>query len=151
MEIIQQGDVYVVIGDITELVDFSSFRLPKGEVRLDMGGVRSMNSCGAREWINWLSNSSMTAIYLRCSQTIVMQFNMIKDFLQNGEKVESFLVPTFCETCRKEGTLLLRSGHEFTPGTIPAFKVKKCGEKNCSLEPEVDLDSYCAFVKSLKR
>jgi len=150
VEIQEKDGVFYVSGDITEACDLSSANLPAGDVKFDMGGIRSINSCGVREWITWINKLGIKAMYSNCTQAVVMQFNMVREFLGNGARVESFQVPAFCECCGQQKVFLLRSGIEFHPGQRVAFEVPKCGEEGCDIEADVDYESYFYFVEELE-
>ena len=43
-------------GTIDEDVDFTQFNLGEAQqIDLDLSGIKSINSCGIREWIKWIS------------------------------------------------------------------------------------------------
>ncbi len=151
MDIQAKDGTYYVSGDITEACDLGGFSLPSSvAVRFDLGNVRTINSCGVREWISWITKLKITPIYANCPQAVVMQFNMVKEFLGNNSKVESFQVPAYCETCSEQKIFLLTSGREFKAGEKLEFTMAACDREGCSLESDVDFESYFYFVEELK-
>lgn len=151
MEIVDNGGIFAVSGDITESCDLSGANLPSGQVRFDLGGVRSINSCGVREWITWINKLKIQPVYVNCPQAVVMQFNMVREFLGGGATVESFQVPAYCENCGQQKVFLLTSGKEFQPGQTLDFQLAKCGEEGCSIECDVDPESYLYFIEELPK
>lgn len=149
MEIEKKNDMFFVSGDITESSDFSKIDHPKGQSKFEMSGVRSVNSPGVRAWVLWIKKHQVKATYVNCSQAVVMQFNMVRELLENGAMVESFQVPCYCETCGKEKTYVLTSGVDFQPGQPVTFEPKKCDQENCGIELDIDPESYFYFVESL--
>jgi hypothetical protein len=142
--------MYYVSGDITETCNLSEFGLPSGQVKFDLGNVRTINSCGVREWILWISKLKINPIYYNCPQSVVMQFNMVKEILANNVKVESFQIPAYCETCAEQKIFVLRSGKEFTPGKKLDYELPKCEKEGCNIESDVDFESYFYFIENLK-
>ncbi len=150
MEISLRDGIYYVSGDITETCELATAKLPQGAVRLDLGGVRTINSCGVREWISWIGKLGIQPVYINCPQPVVMQFNMVREFLANNARVESFMVPAYCETCSQQKNFLLRSGVEFKPGEpLEDFEIPKCAQAGCAIEADVDFDSYLYFIEDL--
>ncbi|KAB8030908.1 hypothetical protein [Fluviispira multicolorata] len=150
MEVQLKDGIYFVSGDITETCDLGGFGLPSGSVHFDLGSVRTINSCGVREWITWINKLKITPIYSNCPQSVVMQFNMVKEFLSNNSKVESFQIPAYCENCGEQKIYLLRSGKEFQFGKKLEYELKKCEKDGCCIESDVDFESYFYFIESLK-
>jgi len=150
MEINLRDGVYFVSGDITETCELATAKLPQGAVKFDLAGVRTINSCGVREWIGWIGKLGIQPVYINCTQPVVMQFNMVREFLGNNARVESFMVPAYCETCGTQKNFLLRSGVEFKPGeALEEFAITKCATQGCALEADVDFDSYLYFIEDL--
>ncbi len=151
MDIQLKDGVYFVSGDITEACNLGGFNIPAAtQVRFDLGNVRTINSCGVREWISWITKLKISPLYTNCPQSVVMQFNMVKEFLGNNSKVESFQIPAYCETCSEQKTFLMRSGIEFKPGEKLEFILSQCDKEGCSLESDVDFESYLYFIEELK-
>ena len=51
---------------------------------LDLAEVKRINSCGVRDWVNWLSDlhaKGKTVILTRCSPCIVTQLNLVNNFV----------------------------------------------------------------------
>lgn len=145
-----KGDTYFVSGDITEACNLTNFGLPSGQVKFDLGNVRTINSCGVREWIVGISKLKIYPIYYNCPQAVVMQFNMVKEFLSNNAKVESFQIPAYCENCGEKKVFLMKMGQEFHNGKKLEYELPKCEKDGCNIESDVDFESYFYFIENLK-
>src|SRR5688572_3056912 len=96
----QGGTTRVVVsGEITEETDFGPIlEVDGGTVRVDLGGVSRINSCGVREWLNFVTALKATGrklILERCAPVIVTQLNTIYNFTAGGT-VRSVLGPYYC-------------------------------------------------------
>jgi predicted RNA-binding Zn-ribbon protein involved in translation (DUF1610 family) len=121
-------------GEIDENADFAELRRRlKGQVVFHLAEVRRINSCGVREWVNFVRDlpgvSELT--FSHCSPAIVTQLNMIYNF-RGAAKVRSFLAPYVCENCGHEEEKLLDLQTHFPTRDfkrVPDFKCDKCGKE----------------------
>jgi anti-anti-sigma regulatory factor len=135
-------------GEIDENTDFSELhRKLSGSVVFHLGQVRRINSCGVREWINFVRDlpnvSELT--FSHCSPAIVTQLNMIYNFRGNA-KLRSFYAPYICESCNAEEQKLIDVEEQFGSGDIynvPDYECEKCSEP---LEFDDLPDRYLAFL-----
>ena len=70
-------------------------------VVIDLADVKRINSCGVRDWVNWLTSladQNRQAILVRCSPCIVTQLNLVHNFVGKA-MVKSFFTPHFCPPC----------------------------------------------------
>lgn len=136
-------------GVIDEDADFSSLSL-KGveDVYIDLDSVKSINSCGIREWIKWIGTAPSAKItYAKCPKVIVDQMNMVDGFLPANAKVESFYVPYYNEDSGSEKNVLFRYGVEFKEGQVQApSEIKDDGGQ--PMEMDVIEAKYFKFIKS---
>lgn len=121
-------------GEIDENADFAELRRRlKGPVVFHLAEVRRINSCGVREWVNFVRDMPGVGelTFTHCSPAIVTQLNMIYNF-RGSAKVRSFLAPYVCESCSHEEEKLLDVQAHF-PGRdfrkVPEFKCDKCGAR----------------------
>ena len=135
-------------GTIDEDVDFSQFNIsgnPKIEVELS--GLKSINSCGIREWIKWMGSVSGASIsFANCPKVIVDQINMVDGFLPAGGKVSSFFVPYYNDDAGSEKNVLFRYGTEFTDTSVSPPAAVKDDEGN-DMEMDVIESKYFKFIK----
>ncbi len=150
MDVQLKDGIYFVSGDITETCNLGEFGLPSGQVKFDLGNVRTINSCGVREWILGISKLKISPIFFNCPQSVVMQFNMVKEFLSNNAKVESFQIPAYCENCGEQKVFVMKLGKEYNMGKKLEYELPKCEKDGCSIESDVDFESYFYFIENLK-
>ena len=155
-----QGDELVLTfeGLIDEDVTFPSLSLAGvREVSIDLAAIKTINSVGIREWLNWIKPISSSAVIqlMRCPKALVFQFNMVEGFLPANARVSSFYVPFFCEKCDKEENALFTVGKEVmvSGGEIKVSYDKKvigyCKECDCEMEMDVTEAKYFQFLKRM--
>jgi anti-anti-sigma regulatory factor len=136
-----------VIDEDNELADLAD-KIPMGTAVIDLGEIERINSCGVRDWVNWLSkleNNGTRSVLVECSPAIVAQINLVNNFTGNGI-VKSFYVPYFCPECDEEKVLLVES----TDMGPPPHEPPTCRCDECDLVMDFDdmPDSYFAFLSS---
>jgi hypothetical protein len=119
-------------GEIDENADFSELqRTLNGNVELRLDGVTRINSCGVREWVNFVRGlDRLRALHFsRCSPPVVLQLNTIYNF-RGPARVSSFFAPYVCEACHADENKLLDVEEHFPDRAhphVPAFRCKRCG------------------------
>ncbi len=135
-------------GEIDENSDFAELaaRL-QGNVVFHLQHVQRINSCGVREWVNFVRDlpnvESLT--FSHCSPAIVAQLNMIYNF-RGAATLRSFYAPYICDDCDIEVIKLLDIETSFPkPGEHepPEFPCESC---NAPLEFDDLPDHYLAFL-----
>lgn len=137
-------------GNIDEDTDFSQINLAgSSEVEIDLEKVKSINSCGIREWIKWLGTVPQAKFYFsNCPKVIVDQINLVDGFLPKTSKVVSFYVPYYNDDEGSEKNVLFKYGAEFTEGQVkPPAKVQD--EAGNEMEMDVIEAKYFAFIKRM--
>lgn len=122
------GPVLRIEGDLDETTDFGRISHPGGGVlTIDLGGVRRINSCGVREWVNFIRTITAGAPVklARCSIAIVEQLNMVFNF-RGGATIESFQAPYCCAQCEASSVVLLTPA-EAKSATAPPRRCDACG------------------------
>lgn len=148
----QRGEVsYVKLGgvldednELGELVD----KISSGTAVIDLGEIERINSCGVRDWVNWLGKleqKGTQSVLVECSPAIVAQINLVNNFTGSGV-VKSFYVPYFCAECDEEKVLLVESS-DMGP---PPHKPPTCRCDECDLVMDFDdmPESYFAFLST---
>lgn len=151
----QRGDSgYVklsgVIDEDNELADLTD-RVRGNMIIIELGEVERINSCGVRDWVNWLSAMEAKGseiVLVKCSPAIVAQINLVNNFTGNGS-VKSFYVPYFCPECDEEKVLLSETDEMGPPPHEPPV----CRCDGCDLVMDFDdmPDSYFAFLSSQRK
>lgn len=119
-------------------------------VVIDLSGVERINSCGVRDWVNWLNDleaAGKQIVLVRCSPCIVTQINLVHNFTGRG-LVKSFFAPYYCGKCDKEQLKLLQveafAGN--THARAPDCRADACQNVPCELQFDDIEDSYFAFL-----
>jgi anti-anti-sigma regulatory factor len=133
--------------ELTELTD----KIHGGTVVIDLREVERINSCGVRDWVNWLGrveSKNIEIVLVECSPAIVAQINLVNNFTGNGV-VKSFYVPYFCPECDEEKVLLC----ETADMGAPPYEAPICRCDECDLVMDFDdmPDSYFAFLANQKK
>jgi anti-anti-sigma regulatory factor len=134
-------------GDITEEARFDSVGPFTDQVVLDLSGIARINSCGVREWIQFIRAvpKGTRIAFERCPQTIVAQANMISNFLGGG-RIRSFVAPYYCPKCDRAVEILLEAERDFS-GKEPKAPARTCDKCGGPLDFDDVEDSYLAFLK----
>jgi hypothetical protein len=143
----RDGATHIALsGDITEEARFAEAGDLAGRVVVDLEGIQRINSCGVREWVQFVRRAPPDSDirYTRCPPVIVAQANMIANFLGPGH-VASFLAPYYCSKCDQATTVLLDVDRDF-PEKRPVAPVKKCERCGETLVFDDFEDSYFAFL-----
>ncbi len=133
--------------ELATLVD----RIPRGTAVIDLGEIERINSCGVRDWVNWLGrleSQGTRMVLVECSPAIVAQINLVNNFTGNGV-VKSFFVPYFCPECDEEKVLLVETSEMGPPPHEPPM----CRCDECDLVMDFDdmPDSYFAFLSNSRK
>src|SRR4051812_7068592 len=150
-----RGDVsYVKLGGVidedNELGDLVG-KIPSGTAVIDLGEIERINSCGVRDWVNWLSkleSNGTRSVLVECSPAIVAQINLVNNFTGNGV-VKSFYVPYFCPECDEEKVLLVEAGDMGPPPHEPP--TCRCDECDLVMDFDDMPDSYFAFLSNQRK
>src|SRR5512143_3094438 len=150
-----RGDVsYVKLGGVidedNELGDLVD-KIPSGTAVIDLGEIERINSCGVRDWVNWLTKVEKGGgriVLVECSPAIVSQINLVNNFTGSGG-VKSFFAPYFCPNCDREKVLLVEAS-EMGP---PPHRAPTCRCDECDGVMDFDdmEDSYFAFLGTARR
>ncbi len=139
---------YTISGVIDEDVDFTPHNLAGNDlIELHLKGIKSINSCGIRDWIQWIGTAGTAAIqYIECPKIIVDQINMVQGFLPGQGKVISFYVPFYSDESGSEKSVLMTFGKEFNDqGLLKIPEVKDDG--GALMEMDVVEAKYFKFLK----
>ena len=139
-----------VIDEDNELADLVE-KIPTGTAVIDLGEIERINSCGVRDWVNWLSkleNNGTRSVLVECSPAIVAQINLVNNFTGNGV-VKSFYVPYFCPECDEEKVLLVEATDMGPPPHEPP--ICRCDECDLVMDFDDMPDSYFAFLSNQRK
>lgn len=150
-----RGDMsYVKLGGVidedNELAGLAE-QIPAGTAVIDLGEIERINSCGVRDWVNWLTRlegNGTRAVLVECSPAIVAQINLVNNFTGNGV-VKSFYVPYFCPECDEEKVLLVEASDMGPPPHEPP--TCRCDECDLVMDFDDMPDSYFAFLSNQRK
>lgn len=149
-DVVEQGAVKKVLlkGVVDEDTAFDPLLRMGSPLVLNFKDVASINSCGIRNWVNFLKELGATKIvYEECPPLIVRQLNMVPSFAGNAT-VASVYVPYVCDNCEAEKTLLIGSDKFQNRKELKISETIPC--ESCK-EGEMELDGhpqqYFAFIK----
>ena len=134
-------------GIIDEDATFDTILKVSGGFVLNFSEVTSINSCGIRNWVNFIKTVSDRQIsYEHCPPLIVRQLNMVPSFV-GPAKVASVYAAYVCDACEHE-KLVLVDASKFGFGNAQVEEVLKCD--SCG-KGEMEFDGhpkqYFAFSK----
>ena len=140
-----------VIDEDNELASLSD-KIGSGTAVIDVSEIERINSCGVRDWVNWLGKvekNGAKVILVECSPAIVAQINLVNNFTGQGV-VKSFYAPYFCPNCDREKVLLVETRD--LAQTQP-FKAPSCRCDECDGPMDFDdmEESYFAFLSNAKK
>ena len=113
---------------------------------IDMAEIDRINSCGVRDWVNWLNQIQalgVAVILLRCSPSVVSQANMVTNFAADAF-IHSFFAPYVHPDTGDEQNVLLFT--EDIRQNLPIRAPKIFNENGEELEFDEFEESYFAFV-----
>ncbi|EQC45587.1 STAS domain-containing protein [Bacteriovorax sp. Seq25_V] len=114
----------------------------KSTIIIDFNKVTLINSCGVREWINFLEGVKDCSItYKNCPQVVIEQINMVHGFILPNTSIESFYAPYYSEKADDVLKVLLLSS-QVVDGKAP--KIEQDGEE---LEFDAIEAQYFQFLK----
>ena len=121
----------------------------QGQIVIDLAGISGINSCGVREWIDFvraLRRKGCQLVLERCSVHVVDKLNLVLNFRGNG-KVRSVYAPYICEACFVEQELLIDIEDNWQEQlTRDAPSCAQCGE---AMELDHIETEYFAFTDLL--
>lgn len=139
--------VVLLAGMIDEDTQFDEIMKMGSPLTFNFKGITAINSCGVRNWVNFLKAfGEANAQFEECPPIVVKQMNMIPSFTA-GAKITSVYVPYVCDNCDKESMVLVDTS-TFAKGKCQVEEAMPCEE--CK-EGEKELDGhpaqYFAFIK----
>ncbi len=122
----------------------------KGELRLDLEKLTLINSMGIHKWITWMrhrTNMQGSMVLVNCRPVVINQINILRGFLPDYARVDSFFVPYSCENCGFDEKLLLKRGVEYDDQRQVQFATEKaCPSCGGVLGLDIMHDRYFKFM-----
>lgn len=144
----RDGTIYLY-GTIDEEAKLNQILAPKdGTLRLNLAGIKRINSYGVRQWILTLQSANFYIHFVECPEVMIEQANMITNFLSRG-KVISFYAPYNCPRCNSDVMKLFKLDEDFkeaSPDNIVPPKII-CDKCSCEMALDQDENEYFLFLK----
>jgi anti-anti-sigma regulatory factor len=141
-----------VIDEDNELTSLED-KITGGPVVLDLSEIDRINSCGVRDWVNWLGRIEKTGarlVFINCSPAIVAQINLVHNFTATGI-VKSFYAPYYCPRCQKEKQLRLETRDLVTQAPISQAPTCRCDECDGPMDFDDIEESYFSFLNNASK
>jgi hypothetical protein len=138
-------------GELDENADLAELRRAlRGPVVLHLAEVHRINSCGVREWVNFMRELQLdprvTSVDLEaCSPPFVSQLNTISNF-RGAARVRSLLAPYVCERCNVDENHLVVVAAKPLETELPDHACPRCGGV---MEFDELPERYLAFLREL--
>lgn len=127
---------------------------------LEFGGVStiifnfhkltSINSCGIRDWIYWINKLpvDLNIVFRECPRILIDQINMMRGFLPESGKIDSFFVPYYCEECDETTDKLYEMDGNNSDAEFEVEEVTTCNKCKAKAQMDVLPLKYFKFLKS---
>jgi len=131
--------------DLAEVIQ----KINKAHVVINTADLDRINSCGVRDWVNWLGDlkrKEADYYFVECSPAIMAQVNLVNNFVGSGT-ILSFYAPYFCSSCDTDKMLLIEVSEaaKTTPFRAPTCRCDQCDH---TMEFDDIESSYFAFLNS---
>ena len=119
--------LWLLSGIIDENADLGFLEMLNGPSKLDMKGIRRINSYGVRAWIEAIRKVPASAIvdFVDCPSVVIDQMNMVAGFLGRG-RVVSFFAPMVCARCGVDRNELFQTEDYHRDGRLPEVSCPRC-------------------------
>ena len=115
-----------------------------GRLILHLEKLTMINSIGCRTWLDWIKRIQAPegVVLQNCSPAFIAQVSVLKGFVPQDSKLESFFLPYHCDSCDHDTNILIRVGHDNS--VADDLPCPKCGSK---MECDVVSQTYQRFLK----
>lgn len=143
--VLSDRDGVALVGVIDETADLSFFERLTATTRVNLRGVRRINSYGVRAWIEGVRRvpPGVSVELHECSPAVVDQLNMVAGFVGRA-KVISFYAPMACERCGHEKEQLFDVAEYRKRGQLPAVSCPRCA---AAMQVDDLEDHYLLFAR----
>ena len=149
IEVVERDSVdhVTLAGVIDENADLALLgTLGARPVRVNMRGVRRINSFGVRVWMDMIRRipRDVSLTFVQCPSPVIDQCNMVAGFLGHGE-LESFYAPMTCSECDEQVDQLFETAACRANGAkLPVTPCPRCGRP---MEVDDLEEQYLLFVR----
>lgn len=122
---------------------------PALDLRVDLKGLKLINSVGVRHFHSWSSNIECKALtFFNCPPIFVYQLNLVPHFLPARSQIESFFVPYYSDSTQEEKLVLYVKGIHFerVAGKVVVNKPAVHDSEGHPMELDIATDRYFNFL-----
>ena len=141
-----QTTIVEMVGALNESAQLGEVRMAK-TVKIRLEGVTALNSVGTRTWCAWISRfrEPVDVILEGCPPIMVKSFSVVKGFLTERCRVDSFVIPFYAEASGEARDFLaVRGVHFDAAGKLNLPQVKD--SRGQAMEMDVVAETYLAFL-----
>ena len=129
------------------------------DVIIDFNQVKYIDPTGIKLWLAWIKPISDSRIieFINCPKAIILQINMVRDFLPKNAVVNSFYLPLYCESCDREQQILLAVDFDVVIGEDESVTIERdlsqlmeCSNNVCDVKTDVIEKKYFRFLTDKK-
>lgn len=137
-------------GDLDEgaekaLADLEKQVASSASIVFNLGGIRHVNSLGARHWAQFLAKATAHGAQVElseCGCDFVDSLNLVRQMAENAI-VQSFYAPFYCAKCRQDAMVLVEAKAADPAKPPPSPACSTCKE---SMALEVTWTEYLRFL-----
>lgn len=102
----------------------SKFKIPEfagiEQIHFDMMDIKIINSCGIRDWVQWLDifPANLNFYFRNCPQVFIEQVNLIEGMLPKNGFILSFMVPYYQEEKGLLEFVIFEKNRDFPSGKL---------------------------------
>ncbi len=143
---VAERTIVALNGVLDENADLRPLGDLRGEVSIDLSGVRRISSTGVREWIELMRilGDHCRLSLVACSPASVTQLNLIANF-RGRAQVESFMAPYECPSCHAEHEVLVDSFTVLRGGGL-SLPMQSCPDCGSTMELTELPERYLTFL-----
>lgn len=147
-KITQKDGFFKVEGQVDESLDYKVFDGAPRPLKLELSGVRNVNSVGVREFLGFVGREAGKGLeFHRCSAAVMDMINTFPASLgspPNPGIVRSMVVTYRCSKCVKDENLLLEV--KVGLGVAPALPFRACAKCSTAMRSTVDAEDLFTYM-----
>lgn len=150
MQIVSKNGIYYLSGRLDEYADFDALKGATEPLKLNLGGIASINSVGVRRFLAFtLSWAPKRFEFFECTPEFIANVNVIPQMLgdpKNKGQIKSFFVPYGCDSCKRLENVLIHKDAVKAGSSGVELPQKSCDRCGSAMEPEVEKHEYFNFL-----
>ena len=150
IEIKISGLVCYLQGGLDDRVDYQPLLAMKAPLKLNLGGISTMNSHGIRSWCKFLADWGAKPVELyECPPVFLDAVNLVPQIASpsgSAHTIKSVSVPYHCMRCNRISAYELAISEVQVSGDNVAVPAKQCRTCSSKLGPEIDPEDLFLFL-----